>query len=182
MVSSEPNSIKEEAISKSQFYYTATCLTLLKVLPFVGIGTVGGDLQPPWAHEYSMAVFADAHSQDFGVTDFTRCSCLSSCSDFHQGFVPWQCQLVGAGVDNYCLIKKRWRQTQPTLPTALQLNQCSLKVTSELPVLFCWIWTLLEHFTISVLKFSAHFCCIKLTQISATLALWLCGCQTVVCF
>lgn len=56
MASSEPNSIKEKAISKSQFYYTATCLTPLNLLRFVGTNTVSNDLQQSSAHEYSMAV------------------------------------------------------------------------------------------------------------------------------
>lgn len=45
MLRSEPNSIKEKAISKSKFYYIATCLTSLNLLLFVGTNTVGNDLQ-----------------------------------------------------------------------------------------------------------------------------------------
>lgn len=56
MASSEPNSIKEKAIFKSNFYYTATCLALGNVLLFVGTGTGSSDLQLPRAHEYRMAV------------------------------------------------------------------------------------------------------------------------------
>lgn len=55
MVSSEPNSRKEKAISKSQFYYTATCLAPLNVLHSVGSNTVSNDLQLSEAHEYSTA-------------------------------------------------------------------------------------------------------------------------------
>lgn len=55
VVSSEPNSIKKKPISKSQFYYTATCLTPLNLLRFLGANTVSHDLQQSCAHEYSMA-------------------------------------------------------------------------------------------------------------------------------
>lgn len=56
MACSEPNGIKEKAIFKSNFYYTATCLALGNVLLFVGTGAGSGDLQLPRAHEYRMAV------------------------------------------------------------------------------------------------------------------------------
>lgn len=104
MVSSEPNSIKEEAISKSQFYYTATCLTPLNILRFVGTNIVSNNLEQSWAHEYSMAVLQMLPVKTF-FTNSTQCTCFSLSSDFHQGFIPLQGQLVaGAAVDNYGLI------------------------------------------------------------------------------
>lgn len=150
MVSSEPNSIKAKAISKSQFYYTATCLTSLNLLRFVGTSTVSNDLQLSWAHEYSMAVL-----QMLPVKTFFRLTPLgipallvfNLASVFHQCFIPQWSQLVGAGVDNYCLIKRfnSRRQTQPTLPTTLPLNEGS------------WNW-LLRYLNVKCAQFIWCFC------------------------
>lgn len=55
MVSSEPNDVQKEAISKSRFYYGATCPAPPNLLHSVGSSGVSGDLQRSLAHEYGVA-------------------------------------------------------------------------------------------------------------------------------
>lgn len=125
MVSSEPNSIKGKAIFKSQFYYTATCLTPLNILPFVGTSTVSNDLQLPWAYEYSMAVLQMLPVKTFLRLTVHSVVSLHVFSLFLKSFIPWWSQLVGSGVDNYCLIKKGLTQDDIHSQHCPQLCYCS---------------------------------------------------------
>lgn len=156
MLSSEPNGAKERAISKSQFHYTATCLTLLNILRSVGSGTVRSDLEQSSRIQHDGV--ADAPSPDFvRLTERTRSPCvLPFLRVWFPGEADW---LGGPGVDNYCFmtgLNQEDRRSQ-TLTTALPLINPVYKIPLYLLFNLSGVGTLCSFY----FQVSAHFLNLK---------------------